>query len=214
LGIHGVDKIVFIDDTFNAFNATLRERCLELKKHKVKWFSFIRANLLDEDSVKLMKESGCVAVYLGIESANDLVLRNMNKKATASEFMRGVGLLKRHGITVMAAFIIGFPGETGSTIKENIRFIDDSGLDLYTLKEFYYMPHTPVHADRAKYGLSGQGAKWTHGTMDSLTAGSKKLEIFAEVKNSLYVDADTNLWYIAYLYDMGYHIKDILDIQE
>jgi hypothetical protein len=33
-----------------------------------------------------MKNSGCQAVYVGIESANDGVLRNMNKRATRAEF--------------------------------------------------------------------------------------------------------------------------------
>jgi p-methyltransferase len=124
-----------------------------------------------------------------------------------------VRLLRRHDILTVAAFVIGFPGETDGTVQDDIDFIETSGTDYYTLKEFYYMPHAPIHERREEFGLSGMGSEWRHNTMDSRTAQSKKLEIFRTVKNSVFLDADANLWHLAYLYDQGYGFADIMRIQ-
>ncbi|MGY8927968.1 MAG: radical SAM protein, partial [Flavobacteriales bacterium] len=112
-----------------------------------------------------MKESGCVGVYLGIESANDTILKNMDKRVTRDNFLKGIKHLNKYGIVSMGAFVLGFPGETEETLNDNLSFIEESGVEFYTLKEFYYMENTPVHEKRDEFGLSGVGSKWKHGTM-------------------------------------------------
>ncbi|HEB69965.1 MAG TPA: radical SAM protein [Desulfobulbus sp.] len=208
-----VNKIIFIDDTINVPVPRFKELCKMFAKYDFDWFSFLRVQFVDQEIAQLMKESGCKAVYLGIESASDTVLKNMNKKATVSQYRRGIELLSRNGIKSMAAFIIGFPGETEATVQENVEFIETTGLDFYTLKEFYYMSHTPIHQRREEYGLSGMGNKWRHDTMDSNTAYQFKIEMFKGIKNSVFIDPDTSLWYLAYLYDQGFSINAITEIQ-
>lgn len=208
-----VNKIIFIDDTINVPVARFKELCKMFAKYDFDWFSFLRVQFVDQEIAQLMKESGCKAVYLGIESASDSILKNMNKKATVSQYRKGIELLCKNDIKSMAAFIIGFPGETEATVKENVHFIETTGLDFYTLKEFYYMPHAPIHKNREAYGLSGIGNKWRHNTMDSNTAYQLKIEMFKGVKNSVFIDPDTSLWYLAYLYDQGFSLDAIAEIQ-
>ena len=210
----GVNKIVFIDDTFNVPISRFKEILRHLKELHIEWFSFLRAQFVDEETVQLMKESGCRAVYLGVESASDRVLENMNKKATRAQYLNGIRLLKKYGICTISAIILGFPGETKETLKEDIDFIENSGNDYYTLKEFYYMKHTSIYQDRDKYGLTGLGSDWQHATMDRTTASEAKLEMFAAIKNSTFIDPDTSLWHIAYLYDQGFPFDTILKIQK
>ena len=81
----------------------------------------------------------------------------MNKRVTASQYARGVHLLNKYDIPYLAAFVLGFPGETATTIQENIDFIRNNGVRFYSLKEFFYMPHTAVHEKRVEYGLTGDG---------------------------------------------------------
>src|SRR5262249_20611898 len=148
-------RIIFIDDTFNVPIRRFKEILKILKKFNFEWFSFLRVQYVDEEVGRLMSESGCRGVYLGVESANDTVLQNMNKKVTREKFLRGMEHLNRFGITTFVAFVIGFPGETQETIDENISFLNNCQVDFYSTKEFYYMPHTGVHTDREKYGLTG-----------------------------------------------------------
>jgi p-methyltransferase len=208
-----VNRIIFIDDTFNVPLRRFKEILRILGRFNFEWFSFLRVQYVDEEIARLMSESGCRGVYLGIESANDTVLRNMNKKVTREKFLRGMDYLKRFGITTFVAFVIGFPGETQETIDENISFLNSCDADFYSTKEFYYMPHTSVYGDRGKYGLTGMGNKWSHNTMDSRTAGEMKTYMFGSVKRSIFVDPDTSLWYLAYLYDQGFSLEQIKSCQ-
>jgi anaerobic magnesium-protoporphyrin IX monomethyl ester cyclase len=213
LSLNRINKIIFIDDTFNVPVSRFRALCSIFAKYDFEWFSFIRVQYVTEDVARLMKESGCRAVYLGIESANDQVLQNMNKKATCAEYIKGIEHLKKQGIATIAAFVLGFPGETGESIYDNVRFIEEVGFDFYTLKEFYYMDNTPIYYSRDRYGLQGKGNQWAHKTMDSEAAYDYKISIFKQIKNSVFIDPDTSMWYVAYLYDQGFSINDIKYIQ-
>ncbi len=207
------DRIIFIDDTFNVPKERFKKICATLSKMKVAWYSFLRVQFVDEEIVRLMKDSGCAMVYMGIESANDTILGNMNKKATRHEFEKGVRLLKKYGIPMLAGFVIGFPGETEKTAMENIDFIESNGIDFYTLKEFYYMKHAPVHENRQRYQLTGLGANWEHATMNYRQASDLKLSMFRQIKGATAVDPDTSMWYVAYLNDQGYSMAQVKGIQ-
>jgi p-methyltransferase len=124
-----------------------------------------------------------------------------------------VEYLKKNGITALAAFVLGFPGETEKTIQDDIDFIESQGIDFYTLKEFYYLQNTPVHKKREFYGLTGSGDRWTHHTMDSEAAHGHKINMFKQIKGSTFIDPDTSLWYLAYLYDRGFSLAEIAEIQ-
>src|SRR5690242_13334756 len=88
--IPGIDRLIFIDDTFNVPPHRFRELIRLFAEYPFEWFSFLRVQYVDEETVRMMKDSGCRGVYLGIESASDIVLKNMNKRVTASQFALGV----------------------------------------------------------------------------------------------------------------------------
>jgi p-methyltransferase len=207
--IPGIDRIIFIDDTFNVPPHRFRELIRIFADYPFEWFSFLRVQYVNEDDVRLMKESGCAGVYLGIESASDIVLKNMNKRATGKQFAEGVRLLNKYDIPYLAAFVLGFPGETDATIQTNIDFIRNNGVRFYSLKEFFYMAHTQVHEKRDEYKLTGMGGKWAHETMNHEDAARIKLDIFGSITESTHIDPDTSLWYMAYLYDQGYDFARI-----
>jgi anaerobic magnesium-protoporphyrin IX monomethyl ester cyclase len=212
--IPGIDRIIFIDDTFNVPPHRFRELIKIFAEYPFEWFSFLRVQYVDDEVVRMMKESGCAGVYLGIESASDKILKNMNKRATSRQFAHGVNLLNKYDIPYLAAFVLGFPGETDATIHENLNFIRDNGVRFYSLKEFFYMPHTLVHQQRDEYGLTGIGGKWSHATMTHEEAARIKLDIFQAVGESSHIDPDTSLWYMAYLYDQGYDFREIGRLQD
>ncbi|BAM91495.1 Fe-S oxidoreductase [Bradyrhizobium oligotrophicum S58] len=212
--IGGIDRIIFIDDTFNVPPHRYKALLKIFQEYDFEWFSFLRVQYVDEDIVRAMKDSGCKGVYLGVESANDTVLENMNKKARRADFQRGIELLNKYDINSLAAFVLGFPGETDKTIQDNMDFIENCGVQFYSLKEFYYMEHTDIHNRREEFGLTGMGANWKHNTMSHEDAGRIKLEMFQSIKNACFVDPDTSLWYMAYLYDQGYDFREIRQLQE
>ena len=75
------------------------------------------------------------------------------------------------------------------------------------------MEHTAVHENRAEFGLTGMGNRWSHDTMTSTEATQIKLDMFRNIQNGISIDPDTSLWYLAYLYDQGFGFNEMADMQ-
>src|ERR1051326_6420448 len=94
----------------------------------------------------------------------------MNKAATIERYAEGIKRLKARGITTFGSFILGFPGETDATVAETIDFIRATKPDFYRAQMWYNEPGTPIHLEKDKYQIKGEGFVWEHATMTSLEA--------------------------------------------
>ena len=103
-----------------------------------------------------MAKSGCKGVFLGIESGSPTILKNMNKAATIERYAEGIKMLKARGITTFGSFILGFPGETDTTVAETIDFIRSNKPDFYRA-QMLNEPGTPIHLEKDKYQIKGEG---------------------------------------------------------
>jgi radical SAM PhpK family P-methyltransferase len=167
--IKSVKAVSFIDDTFNIPGKRFKKILRMMLKNKFgfKWHSYIRCQFVDSEMVELMKESGCEGVFLGVESGNDQILKNMNKAGPIAKCYEGIALLKKYGIITVGNFIIGFPGETDETVGDTIEFIKKSGVDFRRTQSWYYDHSTPIAAEKDKYMMEGQNFEWNHKTMNS-----------------------------------------------
>lgn len=202
--INSLKSIHFIDDTFNIPVERFKNILSMMIKNqfKFKWHSYFRCQFADKEMVKLMKESGCEGVFLGLESGNDQILKNMNKSADSQKYLRGIQLLKEYGIVTFGNFIIGFPGETEETVQDTINFIEKSGLDFYRVQLWYCEPITPIWQKRDLYKINGESFEWSHATMNSQKACDLVEEIFCTIKNAIWIpqynfDFD-NLWHLVH----------------
>ncbi len=182
-------RIHFVDDTFNVPKERFKALLAEMidSQRQLRWHSQYRCQFADRDTVRLMKESGCEGVFLGIESGNDAMLENMNKRATVDEYKRGIELLKEAGILTYASFIVGFPGETEETVEDTIRFIDDTGVDFFRTQVWYCEQITPIWQERQRFGLRGSNFEWQHDTMNSGRACDLVEEIFMGHRQATWV---------------------------
>lgn len=136
MGKFGRKTLVFNDDSFNIDTKRVIEFCQSLidEKLNVIWSTSIRVDLLTQEMADLMHKSGCYNVSIGIESANNEVLKKMNKHNTKEKIYEGIQILRKANIDVMGQFMIGNPGDTLETVKESIAFAKNSNL---TGVEFY-----------------------------------------------------------------------------
>lgn len=138
---------------------------------KVKWKGYIRADSVqDEEVADLMAKSGCEYVLIGVESAEQSVLNNMNKVCKVPMIPKAVSLLIDRGILVRCTFVIGFPGETKETIQSSASVMNSIPINgPLEIKPFalIVMPLADVSTptQRQKHGLIGFARKWKHNTM-------------------------------------------------
>ncbi|MFM9327762.1 radical SAM protein [Paenibacillus mesotrionivorans] len=165
---NNVNTVFFSDDTFNVPLSRFKEilQLIIQKKYKFHWFSFIRCQYLDEETVKLMKEARCRGVYLGIESGDQDMLDRMNKGVSVSDYRQGIQLLKQYDIMTIASLIIGFPGEDHCSIDHTINFINETKPDFVIPLLWFYSSLAPVERDKRKLAIQGAGYNWKHCSMD------------------------------------------------
>ncbi len=184
-----VESINFIDDTFNVPAERFKDilRMMIRNKYNFKWHSYFRCQFADEETISLMKESGCEGVFLGIESGNEQILKNMNKAAALDKYRNGIKLLRENDIITFASFIVGFPGETRETVQDTINFIEETKPDFYRAQLWYCEPITPIWNEKDKYNIKGSNFEWSHATMDAKTGCDLIEEMFLNVKNSVWL---------------------------
>lgn len=138
----------FIDDNLTLDIEHAKKVCEALIRANlgVGWFANngIRADRLDNELALLMKKSGCKGVAIGVESADDEVLKNIHKGETLDDMARGIRLLRAANIPVGGHFIIGLPGDTLEKVKKSIAFKDEVGLDYAYFNQLVPYPGTEV----------------------------------------------------------------------
>jgi anaerobic magnesium-protoporphyrin IX monomethyl ester cyclase len=213
--LHNIGKVKminFIDDTFNIppdrFKAILK--MMIKKRYQFKWGSFFRCQYADREMVELMKESGCIGAFLGIESANDVVLKNMNKAVTVEQYRNGMKLLNEYEILSLASILIGFPGETPETVRETVEFIEEFHPFGYHVNLWYCNPFAPIWEQRDRFGIKGGGQQWSHQTMDSMQACDHFEAMVLNIKNSLWMPYfDFDFMCIGYLMAKGLKLEKL-----
>lgn len=114
--------IVMQDDTFIIDRTWLSEFSGKYKRRIGKPFACnIRANLMDEEIVRYLKDAGCVCCVWSIETGNDN-LRNtvLKRNMTAKQIIDTADLLNKYGIRHRIGNIIGIPHETYREVQETI----------------------------------------------------------------------------------------------
>ncbi|MBU4369282.1 B12-binding domain-containing radical SAM protein [Patescibacteria group bacterium] len=159
-------RITFCDDLFIADIKRLREIVELIKEQKfykkVKFTISARANLINDNSVKLIKEMGADIVCLGLESGNETVLKFLKDDlANMQDNIAAIKYLKKYNLQVSASFIIGSPSETREQILETLDFIKKSKLDLFEINVLLPLPGTPIWEDALQKGLVSVDMDWS-----------------------------------------------------
>ncbi len=99
----------------------LLERMLE-ENLNFTWVCLSRANVLDEERLRMMKRTGCHTIQMGVETASDELLRRYSKGLNRDVVNRAIMLCKKTGIRVLAHFMLGLPGDTEENIIKTLAY--------------------------------------------------------------------------------------------
>lgn len=123
--LFGIRSLNIWDDTFT-INRERNRRLYDLMIKEglgIEWSCQERVNLVDLESLQLMKKAGCRSISYGVESGVQRVLDNFVKKDIKIEQVkRAVSLTEKAGIICQAYFMLGIPGETKEEMNQTIKF--------------------------------------------------------------------------------------------
>lgn len=128
----GLKFIHFEDDTFGINKEYINNLCYALKINcpGIKWSCELHVNLVDNQTVSLMKSAGCFLIEVGIESGNNEILKAIRKNITIEKAYSACEIIRRQGIKIQAFFMVGFPQETEKSLKDTIKAMKKINCDI------------------------------------------------------------------------------------
>ncbi len=151
----GINEIRFSDDHFALSTAWLKEFAAVYPKKVGRPFSVnTRVDVLDEEKIHYLKESGCRLVCFGIETGReDLRNRVLKKNIKDEQIVNAARLLKKYGIKYLSSNIIGLPGETSQDAWETIHINQKIRTSLPWFSMMQYFPGTQIYREATEAGL-------------------------------------------------------------
>ena len=124
--IYKIDSLEIIDSNFFASKTRVLEFCTLMTGHQIKWWAEGRVDTLNyyaDTELQLLKASGCHLIFIGAETGNDTVLKEINKGGTVSSGLTRelVKRLRKSAIIPQLSFVLGFPSKDSKTVHQNVR---------------------------------------------------------------------------------------------
>jgi len=117
------------------------------------WICEGKPDLVTAPMLSTMKRAGCLAVYYGVESGDDGILREVEKGHDAEDARRAISLTRAAGILAGAYVMLGFPGETFGTYLRTARLLFETKPDLLRYDFLLPYPVTVLHREMVAAGL-------------------------------------------------------------
>ncbi|MGH7342371.1 MAG: B12-binding domain-containing radical SAM protein, partial [Candidatus Rokuibacteriota bacterium] len=123
----GFREITIEDDLFTLYRKHFLAVCGELIRRDtgIRWNAFSRVDTITPEIVETMARAGCQAICFGVESGNQEILDLVKKKSDLHKVKEAMRMTQAVGISALASFIIGLPGETEETLRKTVEFADE-----------------------------------------------------------------------------------------
>ncbi|MAG98652.1 MAG: B12-binding domain-containing radical SAM protein [Alphaproteobacteria bacterium] len=107
---------------------------------------------IDQETLDLIRDSGCIGFKIGIESGNAEMLKKVHKPGTLPKFRRFAGMLhSAPNIFVGGNFIVGLPDESFGQMMDSFRFALEIELDWAVLTVCQTVRGASAFADQGEY---------------------------------------------------------------
>ncbi len=149
---HNIRQIIFYDDTFISNKTRIEEFCTLLMQSgmKVFWTCSSRVDKVYPDTLAKMKKAGCHQIMYGVESFDENVLKNIDKKITKADIFYAITETKKAGIEARVSIMIGNPGDTELILKNNIKALKKLNPDIIQVTLTTPLPGSCMFTDAMK----------------------------------------------------------------
>ena len=142
-----MDSILFHDETFTLDRRWCFEFCERYgREYHIPFHCLARVETIDDELAGALKQAGCHAISLGVESGSERIRRDILKKNISdAQILDAFHILRSHGIKRFSFNMIGLPEETPEEIEKTIqlnRVIDPDWMGVIVFTPY---PGTELH---------------------------------------------------------------------
>jgi len=164
---YNVGHFTINDDLFLMSRTRVREFCDKIHKRKIKitWSGAGRANLIDRELVRMVKEAGCTSIAFGIESGSPRILKRIKKQIAPNQVVNATKIISEEGLAPGGTFIFGLPGENLESIRESIELFKELNKYRRSEKAFFFAtpyPGTELYDEVKSMGRISNEVNYFH----------------------------------------------------
>lgn len=117
---YDIGFVFMADELFGKQKDRLREFCAYMKKKNLPWRGSFRVDDIDEQTIEILKNGNCAVVGLGLESADNRILKSMRKHITIEQIEKALKVVFDAKIPFSGNFIFGDINETIETAQNTL----------------------------------------------------------------------------------------------
>ncbi len=154
---YGARHFQFCDETMSPNFGRRLANALKEREMDIRWYTMARLQKgFDAETTKLWRESGCLFILMGLESANAELAQKMVKGTDNTLTESILKNLHEADIFTFAYLFFGFPGETLETAAETVQFVRKNHQVINSLGTgvFYLQKTTPIFKNHQDFGIT------------------------------------------------------------
>ncbi|HHT9153438.1 MAG TPA: radical SAM protein [Candidatus Hypogeohydataceae bacterium YC40] len=145
---------IFVDDNIAGSRKYSMELFEAIKPLGITWGGQSSIKLADDpELMKKAVESGCTALFLGIESLSQENLKKVRKGFNRVEkYKESIKKFLDNGINITTGMIFGFDGDDESVFERTLEFLEENKVTMSTPAILTPLPGTPFYRQMEKEG--------------------------------------------------------------
>lgn len=112
---YDISYIALREELFATDNRRVADFCRRMEKYDFDWSIQLRIDSINKELVDLLKGTRCRYVFVGVESADNEVLKSMRKGITLEQIEKALDMLSDAGLNTRSGIIFGDTAETYDT---------------------------------------------------------------------------------------------------
>lgn len=151
---YGVDGVYFSDELWVTRKEDARDFCRRLKENDLHIHFGIqcRVGMFTKEDFQMLYDAGCRWAFFGIETGSREMQKRIHKNINYDKIIPTFEELKEIGITSLASFIIGYPGETVEQVSETVELLKHISANLTPVYHFTPLPGTQLYNEAVASG--------------------------------------------------------------
>ena len=146
------DAIWFVDDVFTISHKWLAAFHEEVVRQnaQIRFECITRAERLNDEILRLLKEAGCFRIWIGAESGSQKIIDLMDRRVDIQHVKKMIQDTNAMGIETGTFIMLGYPGEDEKDIRDTIQYLKDANPSQYTITIAYPIKGTSLYNEVEK----------------------------------------------------------------
>jgi radical SAM superfamily enzyme YgiQ (UPF0313 family) len=208
---YGIREIWFQDETFTLNPGRVQAICEAIRRAglDITWSIRTRADLVSPEMLAAMKGAGCFKIHFGVESADPDVLARLGRSIPLERMQEAFSWAREAGISTLAFFMIGNPGEDRPALERSIRFARTISCDFIQVNKLTPCPPSRLYTQVVKETGRDFWAEYTLGRRGAIGEMGNYFSVFPPGE----LDRWQKRFFRAFYYRPSYVARRILTVR-